>query len=855
MDSLIMETSMKREMAKRGFGGRLKPLFDSLESRLALSGTTLGAGLSGLVTSLVAPPTSGSSLTIVSVSPSQSSILTSSPMAILVTFDRPIDPITLGAGSLDFQLVHVASDGSTMPLSNREAQFDEALDASDPTGSRISLTLSRPLAAGNYRLLLSPGSVLQGVDGSYLAGNNGAATDLTDFSVEPAETGLTGALDLGTIGSTELVQSDVLNLAADPGAVKYYKLALAPGHQWRLGLEISTLSDGSQLTSALSLFDSSGHLISSDNVGLPDRPGDPYLFAGLAPGTYYVGVSARINLPDSSGVYDPSQTAIDNAGVPDPGGPFQLHVVADLADQPTQVLGLRLDHADPLSTDPSGLTLEFSSSIQIGSLVNASEPAVTLVDQHGQVWSLTPTQYLGSLGQLSFLFDQPLPEGTYTLEIGGTRELVDLAGRPPVGLGLYPAVLGTFSVLPPSNPTGDLGPLLPGVAQNGLTSSYSIDATSSVSKQFVVVEPGFYVISGVKPLIGVTYTLVDTTGLAISLSPGASKIGNGDVDQFLSSGLYSLILTNSGTHPVEVPVTILEKQVLFSQLLESGVAQGSAFNLRLVSAQANFAAEPNGVGSPLNPTPTAIDPQAGAGSQSASTGQGQVVSSSGTPGNGLLGPIVLSTSGILLGISPVGYPSSQSNQISVVGPSGPSGSVALASNSPGIPSGLLLVPSLDSPGEGPQTEIVATDPAESLNRGSTIDAGTLAQSAESRRVDEQTLAEADWVGRLVSYVIGVVGQPRVGGAAKVADTVESIAVVSTEGVDKSMDEARIESASLSSPIAVGVILTTIGYRLRRNLASRFFFGSTTAPKRSIKDQPVLTGPHRRVRSKVNSRNN
>src|SRR3712207_8784353 len=49
--------------------------------------------------------------------------------------------------------------------------------------------------------------------------------------------------------------------------------------------------DGGTFNAALALFDSQGRLIKSDDKGRADMPLDPYLFAGLQPGTYYLGVS------------------------------------------------------------------------------------------------------------------------------------------------------------------------------------------------------------------------------------------------------------------------------------------------------------------------------------------------------------------------------------------------------------------------------------------------------------------------------------------------------------------------------------------------------------------------------------
>ena len=281
-------------MTARRRMGRLQPRLDPLEHRLALTAST---GQLSLVASTVVAatvqqqsPSAAPSLSIASVTPISSSTPAASPSTLSVTFDRPLNGAVIGY--TDFRLVHVAGDGSTSTLGLSEANLVEAMDPSDPSGSRITLTLSKPLASGRYQLILSGDSIFQGQDGTMLAG---AGTDLVidDFVVGTKGTGLSAAVDLGTASATEMVRADTLALASNPQAVDLYKVTLAPGHFWRLGLAVSSREVGGSLQSVLSLFDSKGHLISTDNVGLSNSPGDPYLFAGLGHGTYYIGVSGR----------------------------------------------------------------------------------------------------------------------------------------------------------------------------------------------------------------------------------------------------------------------------------------------------------------------------------------------------------------------------------------------------------------------------------------------------------------------------------------------------------------------------------------------------------------------------------
>ena len=177
----------------------------------------------------------------------------------------------------------------------------------------------------------------------------------------------------------------------------------------------------------------------SERAG-PISASDPYLFAGLSPGVYYVGVSGAGNLPGQPGGYDPVAGTIGTAGLSQPGGPFSLNLVADVADAPTRVTGFALIQDDPLASSPTGLTLTFSGPLDAASLLGdgTGRPAVVAVDQAGKSWALTPISYSETQCQVRFVFDQPLPPGQYTLRLPATGGLTDLAGRAPVAPRLHP---------------------------------------------------------------------------------------------------------------------------------------------------------------------------------------------------------------------------------------------------------------------------------------------------------------------------------------------------------------------------------------------------------------------------------
>ena len=81
---------------------------------------------------------------------------------------------------------------------------------------------------------------------------------------------------------------------------------------------------------------------------------------------------------------------------------------------------------------------------------------MTVVNSSGRTWPITATDYQESRNSLSFIFDEPLPAGTYSLEVPAHGGLTDLSGDPVIGpSGSPPGILATWTVAAPrgrSNP-------------------------------------------------------------------------------------------------------------------------------------------------------------------------------------------------------------------------------------------------------------------------------------------------------------------------------------------------------------------------------------------------------------------
>ena len=178
-------------------------------------------------------------------------------------------------------------------------------------------------------------------------------------------------------------------------------------------------------------------------TGLSNDPNDPYLITGLAPGTYYVGVSGAGNLPYGSNGYDPNLGIPGSAAINQPGGPFafELSLAAQPHDQSTSLVDITVDRADLADPSPTGLTLTFSGPIDLSNLFvpDSQVTSLRVVDSTGRVWPATAEEYQVTDARLTLIFDQPLPAGRYSLIIPSQGGLNDLAGLAVAAPGEPPA--------------------------------------------------------------------------------------------------------------------------------------------------------------------------------------------------------------------------------------------------------------------------------------------------------------------------------------------------------------------------------------------------------------------------------
>ena len=270
-------------------------------------------------------------------------------------------------------------------------------------------------------------------------------------------------------------------------------LQLEPTGSWALPFRHRVLT--ATLQPDLTLLSSDGTVIESgtSGTGLFGDATDPYIFAGLNPGTYTIEVSAA---PSPQG-----------PGVTPTGGTFDLSLLAQPHTNPTQLVSFSINNADPNDPSPTSISLSFSGPINVNSVINLTSPdlqetGLQVVDSSGKEWPITTLEYEATSAQLTMVFNEPLPAGQYRLIVPSRGGLTDLAGLPVSAPDEPAGVLASWSVAVTSNgPKGptDLGVLWPAVGGNlsASASSEFVENTSltpdqPVSYRWVVTVPGMY---------------------------------------------------------------------------------------------------------------------------------------------------------------------------------------------------------------------------------------------------------------------------------------------------------------------------------------------------------------------------
>jgi hypothetical protein len=705
----------------------------------------------------------GNSSPIAAVQPYNGQQLSQSPQELVITFNGLNVPLLMG--SFDIQLEELNRDGTTTPIWTTD---DPPPEETGATFSDLVIPLQKfdpvdfaydnlTLPAAEYEIELVGGTGI-----AYAAsGANGPGPQLFnpnlpdtigEFTVLGSGATISTATPLGTIGSAVQTIEGSLDTNQPDSAVDLYQFTLPQGHLWQVGLAVSAHSIGSPLLASLSLMDSSGTVLATrdSGTGLSSDPNDPYLFIGLQPGTYYVGISGAGNLAGGVDGYDPVLGIPGSGGIAQPGGPFPfaLSLVASAHDQATRLVDFTLDRADLHDSSPTGFSLTFSGPIDLSNLFqpDTQENAIEVVDSSGQVWPISAEEYQVSDASLSLIFDRPLPAGNYTLKVAPGGGLNDLAGQPVYAPGQPAGVLATWTVAPQSVPlaANDLGVLWP-FSSNAISpeSAGAFQGTTKLTPgqemdySFTAIVPGFYKLQ-TQFQSGQVAVLIAGNGVTTVLDAGSTRPLNDYLMQ-LNAGAYTLRFENLGSQPVVINWLLKVANLDFEKIVGNGVGQSFALDLSLFS-------------------------QTPGDSGNSSLASFLAVPVSGVEGifAGSSGPIPASLL-VTLNTGLIGQPALGGQTVAAVGPTVETGSTALADNGTGLGEAIQFGRALDSSrrlgvdDRLAEAELAALKPVPSDPAVVAATLGALARldpEASSARADERALGQAEWLVRLGSRLQG-----------------------------------------------------------------------------------------------------
>jgi hypothetical protein len=791
--------------------------------------------------------------------------------------------VALGTGQ-DVEIDRIAADGTATPVrgDNSAAPVSEtittttATDGSTETQLVITLPAGRPvLGPGTYQIDLEPAtqSALAAAfasvptDAAWASTLNSATqpVPVAEFTVLGQGPTLVEASNLGPIGASTSSVQGYIDPADYRSAVSLYRFSVPAGPLRQFDAAVLTRAIGSPVETTLTLFDSAGYVLATriNAAGSASDPVGPALFTGLGQGTYYLGVSAAGNNPNFAYGYDPVTGRPGTAGVDEPAGAFVLDVSAPPAVASTELVGFSLDHADSLESSPTGLELTFSGPVDVSSLTqpDIQETALTVVDASGGSWPITALDYQASNDQLSLVFNEALPPGSYSLIVPSPGGLTDLAGRPVVGPAGDPSgVLARWDVSAFEGPTDQrgLGVLWPGTANvtwgTSATGTTSLAVGQEADDRFVALVAGFYELE-TQPGSGSAEIQV-ADGVHGGDPTTVDLARTNDYVVYLTPGVYYLRITSEGSQPAEFQWSLRAPEVDWELIGSNGVGQSPAATLDLIPVTPSG----SGVGwtiestgrfvNPAVPTADAstsagVSPVAAAGSPSATTttaaaaGPAATTASSGpaatTASSGPAAATASPVSGALLvslETGPIGSPASGSGHASAVGPLADGASVALADAGTGLMPGIRYRSSLSGTepraGEGdPTSARDGASPAVLARSPSSPDDGAAGPPAASARADAAALAQAqsDPLVRLAGWFAGRLPGPSAepGETDLPASELGTTLLASAASVDGTSDAdafgpARqrhhqpLSQADLGAPCAL-LVATALTYRL------------------------------------------
>jgi hypothetical protein len=672
--------------------------------------------------------------------------------SFVVTFGMDVRDDWIDWTGYDINLYQVTDGGGLVPVFNVSNYPNVSFDN---LGDQATYQLVEPLPPGEYQIVLQAGDLsatLATIGGRQLWDPTQNQT-LADFTVAPQGIDKSNSVNLGSIGSNVVTYHTSFNPAGGQNSFDLYKISLPGSSHVRLGVELDAQSIISSFRGAIALFDSSGNILATRDAGsgMPATPDDPYLFAGLSPSVYYIGVSQAGNLPSPTGGYA-SATGLE--------GPYTLKVVADPIT-PTRVVGYTLRWDDALDPSPTGVTLAFSGPIAIDSLLGqhpGSSVPLIAVDGANHSWTLTPSGYQASQWQVSFVFNQRLPAGHYTLQLPPSGGLTDLLGQPPIAPGQPGGVLASFTVAPRLFPAfrGDLGVLWPSLGDQGITRQATLDSGQSAVIRAVVPVATWYTLETNLAQGKLAIRRIDASGL-YTIDAGTTASLN-QYPMYLKEGVYIFTFTALGTEPVQVRWTLRSSGVDPESLVNNGVGQTAALALRLIdptSAGLSPASSPTvatvseyslpGDSAPF-PSPLSASPD----------GRALTTAASGATPPGLSSLSVSASLLVTVNSGLLGKPSDQDEHGTLTGLLVANSSASLADRSAGVQAGGLYPASGPVGSAGAPLSTLVASLAEEIDSGSaTGPAIAVADTSEesASAADASALAKTDRIEDLATMLV------------------------------------------------------------------------------------------------------
>lgn len=354
----------------------------------------------------------------------------------------------------------------------------------------------------------------------------------------------------GIIGDTRLRGSH-----AATNEVDFYRIELPAGDHYALSLHALAQQFGSGLDPALSLFDSHGDLLASNDDALhPGALSDSEIYAGLNGGTYYVAVSAGGNLSTEPGGFNPQ---VPGSGISSRGttGPYLLEVSAVSDAIRPEVVQISVEPGAHITEPLTQISVQFSEPMNLLGLVTGAE----LVGPGNTTIGLSATQFDSDSIEVTYtLTSRPLP-GDYSFILHGST-VTDRADNPISGDDALGGFVVHFSIDTPvptwqdteSNDTPStaqtLGPLYSAELRAGVAITGSVDHSGDQDfYRFQVIRSGFYTFR-LRPGPGSDQTgllmIRDSDGQLLGQGFHFPGVGGSTLIRYLKPGEY-LIHVNS----------------------------------------------------------------------------------------------------------------------------------------------------------------------------------------------------------------------------------------------------------------------------------------------------------------------